>query len=191
MRLALAAALLAAALPARAALRERRGLVTMGGKPVVLLGTPVEVGERAPGFTAVDANWKPVRLSDYRGKVVILSAVPSLDTRVCSLETRRFNEEASKVPQVRILTISEDLPFAQKRFCDANKIGSIQVVSDTVSREFGRKYGILIKGRSLLSRAVFVVGKDGRIVYEELVPELSHQPDYAKILAAAKAAAAR
>ncbi|MDE2491903.1 MAG: thiol peroxidase [Elusimicrobia bacterium] len=163
----------------------------MGGKPVVLLGTPVEVGERAPGFTAVDANWKPVRLSDYRGKVVILSAVPSLDTRVCSLETRRFNEEASKVPQVRILTISEDLPFAQKRFCDANKIGSIQVVSDTVSREFGRKYGILIKGRSLLSRAVFVVGKDGRIVYEELVPELSHQPDYAKILAAAKAAAAR
>src|SRR5256885_12817114 len=110
----------------RAAVPERAGLVTMGGKPVVLQGTPVKVGDRAPDFTAVDADWKQVKLSDFRGKVVVLSAVPSLDTRVCSLQTRTFNEKASQVPGVQIITLSEDLPFAQKRFCSAEKIGSLK-----------------------------------------------------------------
>lgn len=175
---------------ARAGLPERRGLVTMGGKPVVLLGTPVKVGQPAPDFTAVDADWKPVKLSDFKGKVVVLSAVPSLDTRVCSLQTRTFNRKAAALgPGVQVITISEDLPFAQKRFCQAEKIGSLLVLSDTVSREFGREYGILIKGRSLLSRSVFVVGKDGRVVYEQLVPDLGREPDYGKALAAARAAA--
>jgi len=176
---------------AGAARAERRsGLVTMGGKPVTLLGTPVAVGEKAPDFTAVDANWKPVKLSDFKGKVVVLSAVPSLDTRVCSAQTRAFNRRATALGNgIQIITLSEDLPFAQSRFCKAEKIGSLLVLSDTVDREFGRKYGVLIQGRSLLSRSVFVVGKDGRIVYEQLVPELSHEPDYDKALEAAKKAA--
>ena len=164
----------------------------MGGNPVVLLGTPVNVGDAAPDFTAVDAAWKPTRLSDLKGKVVILSSVPSLDTKVCSIQTRRFNKEASALGKdVQIVTLSEDLPFAQKRFCSAEKIGSMLVLSDTVEREYGLKYGLLIKGRSLLARAVIVVGKDGKVAYEEIVPDLSHEPDYDKALAAAKAASAR
>jgi thiol peroxidase len=189
----LAAAALITALLTPAALAEsseRSGQTTMGGKPVVLLGTPVLVGDAAPDFTAVDAAWKPVRLSDFKGKVVILSSVPSLDTKVCSIQTRRFNKEASALGKdIQIVTLSEDLPFAQKRFCSAAKIGAMLVFSDSVEREYGLKYGLLMKGRSLLARAVIVVGKDGKVAYEEIVPDLSHEPDYVKALAAAKAAA--
>jgi thiol peroxidase len=175
---------------ARAQTPERTGQTTMGGKPVVLLGTPVNVGDAAPDFAAVDAQWKPTRLSDLKGKVVILSSVPSLDTKVCSIQTRRFNKEAAALGKdIQIVTLSEDLPFAQKRFCEGAKIDSILVLSDTVEREYGLKYGLLIKGRSLLARAVIVVGKDGKVAYEEIVPDASHEPDYDKALAAAKAAA--
>jgi thiol peroxidase len=194
MKLLIAVALLTAALtPAvLAEPAERTGQTTMGGKPVVLLGTPVGVGDAAPDFAAVDAAWKATRLSDLKGKVVILSSVPSLDTKVCSIQTRRFNKEASALGKdIQIVTLSEDLPFAQKRFCSAEKIGSMLLLSDTVDREYGLKYGLLIKGRSLLARAVIVVGKDGKVAYEEIVSDLSHEPDYAKALAAAKAAAAR
>lgn len=171
---------------------ERTGQTTMGGKPVVLLGAPVAVGDAAPDFAAVDATWKPTRLSDLKGKVVILSSVPSLDTKVCSIQTRRFNKEASALGKdIQIVTLSEDLPFAQKRFCTAEKVDSILVLSDTVDREYGLKYGLLMKGRSLLARAVVVVGKDGKVAYEEIVSEQAHEPDYDKALAAAKAAAAR
>ena len=177
------------ALAARAETPERTGLTTMGGKPVVLLGTQVAVGDAAPDFAAVDASWKPTRLSDLAGKVVILSSVPSLDTKVCSIQTRRFDKEAAALGKdIQIVTLSEDLPFAQKRFCAAEKIGSMLVLSDTVEREYGLKYGLLIKGRSLLARAVIVVGKDGKVAYEEIVPDLSREPDYDKALAAAKAA---
>ena len=189
----LAAALLAAGLSAaRAQTPERPGPTMGSGKPVVLLGAPVAVGDAAPDFAAVDAQWKPTRLSDLKGKVVILSSVPSLDTKVCSIQTRRFNKEAAALGKdIQIVTLSEDLPFAQKRFCSAEKIGSMLVLSDTVEREYGLKYGLLMKGRSLLARAVIVVGKDGKVVYEEIVPDLSHEPDYDKALAAAKAAAAQ
>ena len=167
--------------------QERTGLVTMKGGPVTLLGVGVNVGDKAPDFTAVDAGWKPVKLSDFKGKVVLISAVPSLDTPVCSLQTKRFNDEAAKLPaNVQVITISEDLPFAQKRFCEAEKVGTIKVLSDTVEREFGMKYGLLIKGMSLLARAVIVVGKDGVIKYMELVPEITQHPNYDKALAAAK-----
>ena len=192
MKLLLSALLVAAALSVSsfAEVPERSGVTTMGGKPVVLLGTPVSVGDPAPDFAAVDANWKPTRLSDLKGKVVILSSVPSLDTKVCSIQTRRFNKEAQALGKdIRIVTLSEDLPFAQKRFCSAEKIGSILVLSDTVDREYGLKYGLLMKGRSLLARAVIVVGKDGKVAYEEIVSDLSHEPDYAQALAAAQAAA--
>ena len=170
--------------------QERTGQTTMGGKPVVLIGTPVAVGDAAPDFAAVDASWKPTHLSDLKGKVVILSSVPSLDTKVCSIQTRRFNKEAGALGKdIQIVTLSEDLPFAQKRFCSAEKIGSMLVLSDTVEREYGLKYGLLMKGRSLLARAVLVVGKDGKVAYEEIVSDQSHEPDYDKALAAAKAVA--
>jgi thiol peroxidase len=177
---------------ASAQTQERTGIATMGGNPVVLLGHGVAVGDEAPDFAAVDAQWKPVHLSDLKGKVVVLSSVPSLDTKVCSIQTRRFNKEAAALGKdIRIVTLSEDLPFAQKRFCSAEKIGDILVLSDTVDREYGLKYGLLIKGKSLLARAVVVVGKDGKVAYEEIVAEMAHEPDYDKALAAAKAAAAR
>ena len=170
--------------------QERTGLVTLKGGPVTLLGAGVKVGDKAPDFTAVDAGWKPVKLSDFKGNGVLISAVPSLDTPVCALQTKRFNDEAAKLaPSVQVLTISEDLPFAQKRFCEAEKVGTIKVVSDTVEREFGLKYGLLIKGMSLLARCVIVVGKDGAIKYMELVPEITQHPNYDKALEAARAAA--
>jgi len=192
MKIFLAAAFLILAAGARAEVPERTGLVVVRGKPIVLLGTAVNVGDAAPDFTAVDMEWAPVKLSDFKGKVVILSTVPSLDTKVCSLQTLHFNSEsAALAPAIQIVTLSEDLPFAQKRFCAAEKVAGLRVLSDTVEREFGLKYGLLIKGRSLLARAVLVVGKDGKVAYEEIVPELAREPDYAKALDAAKKAAAK
>jgi len=191
MRYFLAATLTLLAISStRAELPERTGITTMGGQPVVLLGTAVNVGDAAPDFSAVDERYKPTRLSDLKGQVVIISSVPSLDTKVCSIQTRRFDKEAAALGKdVRIVTVSEDLPFAQKRFCKDAKIGSMLVLSDSVDREYALRYGLLIKGRGLLARAVFVVDKQGKIAYEEIVPEMAHEPDYAKALAAAKEAA--
>ena len=170
-------------------MKERTGLVTMKGTPLTLLGSAAEVGKRAPDFRVVDAGFKPVRLSDFKGKVVLISAVPSLDTGVCSLQTKRFNEEAAKLPKdVQVITISMDLPFAQKRFCEAEKVKNIPVLSDTVWRELGQNYGVVIKDMGLLARSIFVVGKDGRITYAQVVPELTNHPDYDAALAAARAA---
>lgn len=166
--------------------------VTIKGKPVDLVGAPVSEGEAAPDFKVVDASFKPLKLSDYRGQVVLISAVPSLDTGVCSLQTKRFNEEAAHLPtNVVILTISEDLPFAQKRFCEAEKVDRIRVLSDSVWREFGSKYGILIQDMGLLARSVWIVNQEGRIAYRQIVAELSTHPDYDAALKAARATAAR
>lgn len=170
--------------------RQLAGLVTMRGTPVVLLGDAVEVGDRAPDFRVVGAEFQPVRLSDFEGKVVLISAVPSLDTGVCSQQTKRFNDEAAGLPpNVVVLTVSTDLPFAQKRFCQAEKIERIRVLSDHVWRELGLRYGVLIKGKGLLARAIFVVGQDGRVVYKELVREVATHPDYDAALAAVQQAA--
>ena len=164
--------------------------VTMKGNPVTLVGTPVKERDVAPDFTAVDSAFKPVKLSDFKGQVVLISAVPSLDTGVCALQTKRFNDEAAHLPaNVVVLTISEDLPFAQKRFCEAEKIGRIKVLSDSVWREFGAKYGILIKDMGLLARSVWIVGRDGQVAYRQIVPELSMHPDYDAALKAVQAAA--
>lgn len=166
---------------------ERAGLVTMKGKPVTLLGAGVGVGATAPEFRVVDAAFKPVKLSDFPGRVVLVSAVPSLDTGVCSRQTKRFNEEAAKLPtNVVILTVSMDLPFAQKRFCSAEKIDRIQVLSDSVWRDFGAKYGLVIKDMGLLARCVLVIGPDGRVRYSELVPEIATEPKYDAALKAAR-----
>jgi thiol peroxidase len=168
--------------------------VTFKGNPVALSGREVRVGDRAPEFAAVDNGLAPVRLDDARGKVLILSAVPSLDTPVCDTETRRFNEEASKLGAgVEVWTISMDLPFAQKRWCGAAGVSRVKTLSDFRDRSFGQSYGVLVKDGPLAgldARAVFVVGKDGMVRHVEYVKEITTEPNYAAALEAAKKAAA-
>ena len=172
--------------------KERTGLVTMKGAPITLLGPAIKAGEKAPDFRVVNADFKPVRLSDFAGQVLLIAAVPSLDTGVCSAETKRFNNEAAKLPgDVRVLTISMDLPFAQKRFCEAENVKNVEVLSDHVWREFGLRYGVLIKDMGLLTRSIFVVGRDGRIAYVQIVPEITQHPDYDAALAAARKASGK
>lgn len=172
---------------------DRTGAVTFKGNPVTLSGPEIKVGQTAPDFTVVDNGLATVRLSDGAGKVLILSAVPSLDTPVCDTETRRFNEEASKLgDQVEVWTISMDLPFAQKRWCGAADISRVRTVSDFRDRSFGQAYGVLIKDTALAgidARAVFVVGKDGKIKHAEYVKEIASEPDYAAAIKAARDAA--
>lgn len=167
--------------------------VTFKGNPVPLAGPEIKPGQSAPDFTVVDNGLAPVRLSDARGKVVILSAVPSLDTPVCDTETRRFNEEASKLGgAAEIWTISMDLPFAQKRWCGAAGVGRVRTLSDFRDRSFAQSYGVLVKDgplAGLSARAVFVVGKDGTVKHVEYVKEITSEPNYEAALNAARAAA--
>ena len=167
---------------------ERKGILTVFGNAMTLLGNAVAVGQKAPDFVALDNDLNPKTPADYAGKVLIIAAVPSLDTPVCDVETRRFNSEASKLGEnVHILTISMDLPFAQKRWCAAAGIDRITTLSDHRDASFGINYGVLIKELRLLARSVFVVGKDGTVKYMEIVPEATHEPNYDAALAAAKA----
>ena len=169
---------------------ERAGAVTMKGNPLTLVGPDIQVGRTVPDFRVVDMSFAPVRLADFAGKPILISAVPSLDTGICSLQTKRFNEEIAKLPEgVVVLTISADLPFAQKRFCDAEKVGSIKVLSDCVNKDFAHKYGVLIKDMGLLTRAIFVIGKDSTLLYKEIVPEVASHPDYDRALAEIRKAA--
>ena len=166
---------------------ERVGAVIFGGKPAALLGNELKVGDAAPDFTAVGNDLKPVRLSQFKGKVVVLAAVPSLDTPTCNLETRRFNAEAANLgPDVVILTVSMDLPFAQKRWCGAAGIDKVVTVSDHRDAAFGTAYGVLVKDLRLLARAVFVVDRQGTIRYIQLVKDVGTEPDYAPVLQAVK-----
>lgn len=166
---------------------ERPGAVTMKGTPLTLLGPAISVGDAAPDFEALNNDLQPVHLSQFKGKTVILSSVPSLDTPVCDMETRRFNQEAEKLgDDVVVLTISMDLPFAQKRWCGAAGVTRVLTLSDHRDASFGQTYGVLIKELRLLARAVFVVGKDGLIKHAQLVKELTEEPDYAAVLNAVK-----
>jgi thiol peroxidase len=169
----------------------RTDVLKLGDKFATLLGDEVKVGEIAPEFTSVVPGWGTVNpLQESRGKVVILSAVPSLDTDVCDRETRRFNEEAARLSDdIRIYTISTDTPMAQKRWCGAAGIDKVKVVSDVVDTEFGLKYGVLIKERHYLRRSVFIVGRDGRLTYVNYLPTLGQEPDYDEVINAAKKAA--
>ena len=163
------------------------GKVSAQSKPVTLLGQGVEVGQQAPNFKVVDGNFTPVTLDNYRGQALLLSVVPSLDTGVCSIQTKHFNEKvASEYPSVAMLTLSADLPFAQKRFCKAENIDKIVTLSDSVWRDFGKNYGLIIKDMGLLTRAVFVLDKEHNIVYKQLVDNLSKEPDYDSAIAALK-----
>jgi thiol peroxidase len=167
---------------------ERKNSVTLFGNPLTLLGEAVVVGQKAPDFTVLDSDLKPKKLADFTSKVLIIAAVPSLDTDVCDREARRFNSEAAKLgADVRVLTISMDLPFAQKRWCAAAGIGQVVVLSDHRDASFGMNWGVLIKELRLLARSVFVVGADGIVKYAEIVPEASHEPDYESALTVAKA----
>lgn len=169
-------------------MKETTNTVTMKGKPLTLLGTPAKVGEVAPEFKVVDDAFKPVRLSDFAGKVVLVSAVPSLDTGVCSLQTRRFNEEAAKLPNdIVILTVSMDLPFAQARWCGAFGVDRVMMLSDHKNGSFGTNYGTLIKELRIESRAIFVVDQAGVIRHVEYVKEVADHPDYEATLKAARA----
>lgn len=168
-------------------MQERDGIVTMKGNPITLMGTELQVGDKAPDFVAIDNDLNPVSFDSFRGKVCIVSSVPSLDTPVCDMETRRFNDEAGRLADdVEILTISMDLPFAQKRWCGAAGVDRVQTLSDHRDAAFGQAYGVLIKGLRLLARAVFVVDKEGTIRYMELVKEIASEPDYESVLTAVK-----
>lgn len=167
---------------------ERTGLITIHGNPLTLLGNPVNVGDRAPAFAALDNDLNPKTLADFSGKVLLITSVPSLDTPVCDVETRRFNTDAGKLgANVHMLTISMDLPFAQKRWCAAAGIDHLTTLSDHRDASFGMAWGVLIKELRLLARAVFVVDASGVVKYTELVPEVTHEPNYEAALAAAKA----
>lgn len=173
--------------------QERPGAVMFKGSPVTLLGPEIRPGQAAPDFTAVDTGLQSVRLADARGTVLVLSAVPSLDTPVCDAETRRFNEEAARLgPGVEVWTISMDLPFAQKRWCGAAGVSRVRTLSDFRDRNFARHYGVLIGSgplAGLTARAVFVVDRDGTVRHVEYVKEVTTEPNYDAALAAARQAA--
>ncbi|GMB07334.1 thiol peroxidase (atypical 2-Cys peroxiredoxin) [Thermolongibacillus altinsuensis] len=162
--------------------------VTFKGNAVTLVGNEVKVGDVAPDFTVLANDLSEVTLADTKGFVRLISVVPSIDTGVCDAQTRRFNEEAAKLDGVKVLTISVDLPFAQKRWCAANGIENVQTLSDHRDVSFGQAYGVLIKELRLLARAVFVVDRNDRITYVEYVPEVTNHPNYEAAIEAAKAA---
>jgi thiol peroxidase len=163
---------------------ERIGIVTLRGNPVTLVGDAVNVGEKAPDFVVTTNDLSIATFSELKGRVTVLASVPSLDTEVCSIEALRFNKEAASLGAgVRILVVSMDLPFAQKRWCAAEGVKAVQMVSDHRDASFGLSYGVLIKELRLLARAVFVVDSGGVVRHAEVVNEVAHEPDYARALA--------
>ncbi len=162
--------------------------ITFKNNPVTLLGNEVSVGDQAPDFTVLANDLSPVTLANSKGKVRILSVVPSIDTGVCDAQTRRFNEDASKLENVEVLTISMDLPFAQKRWCASNGLENVQTLSDHRDASFGEAYGVLIKELRLLARSVFVVDSSDKVTYVEYVSEATNHPNYEAAIEAAKSA---
>ena len=168
-------------------MKERKGMVTMKGNPVTLVGNEIKVGDKAPDCNLTANDLSAVSISSFKGKVRIVASVPSLDTAVCDMETRRFNEEAGKLdPNIVILTISMDLPFAQKRWCGAAGIQNVKTLSDYRDAKFGTSYGVLIKEFRLLARTIFVIDKTGTVRYIQIVNEVAKEPDYQAAIDAAK-----
>jgi len=168
-------------------MQERSGAVTMGGNPLTLTGTEVKAGDPAPDVEVIGNDLNPVKLSSYRGKVCVISVVPSLDTPVCDMQTRKFNETAGNLgDNVAILTISMDLPFAQARWCGAAGVDKVVTLSDYRDASFGEAYGVLIKEVRLLARSIFVVDQGGTVQYFQLVSEIGEEPDYDAALEAVK-----
>ncbi len=168
--------------------QERKGAATFKGNPLTLTGPELKAGDKAPNFQLTANDLSNVTLENYKGKTKLISVVPSLDTPVCDLQTKRFNEEASKLPSdVVILTVSVDLPFAQARWCGAAHADKVKTLSDYKERSFGKAYGVLIKELQLLSRSIFIVGPDDKIKYVEYVKEVTQHPNYEKALASLSA----
>ena len=160
--------------------------VTMGGNPVTLSGKTVEIGHSAPEFHVIGNDMKPVKLTDFNGKIKIIAVYPSIDTSVCAAQNRRFNQEANKLENTVVLSISCDLPFAQQRFCAAEGLDNIVTLSDHKDLDFGTKYGFVMENMRLLARGTVIIGSDNKIKYLEYVPEVTNEPDYEKALQVAK-----
>lgn len=157
---------------------ERSGLVTFAGNPVTLIGEALKVGDVAPNFTGVNQGLEPVSLDSLKGKKVVIAIYPSIDTGVCQAQNRMFNKVASEQEDVVVLSVSLDLPFAQKRFCAAEGLDKLITLSDYKEREFGNKYGYLIKELALLARGTVIIDKEGIVKLVEIVPEITTEPDY-------------
>jgi thiol peroxidase len=168
----------------------RNDFFKLGDNFATIFGDDVKVGDMAPEFTSMLPGWRPINpLQESKGKVIILCAVPSIDTETCDIETRRFNEEASKLSSdIVIYTVSTDFPFAQKRWCGAAGVDRVRLVSDVLETEFGLKYGLLIKERRFFRRAVFIVNREGKLTYVNYLPILGQEPDYREVIEAAKQA---
>jgi thiol peroxidase len=168
---------------------ERANAATFKGSSLTLLGSEIRVGDQAPEFKLVGNDLADIDSATFHGKVRVLSVAPSLDTPVCATQTRRFNQEAVSLSKdVVILSVSLDLPFALARFCGAEGIERVVTASDYKYRSFGEAYGVYIRELGLLTRAVFVIGRDGKVVHAQYVPEVTNEPDYAAALAAVKGA---
>ena len=168
-------------------MEERSAAVTMHGNPLTLVGKELKVGDPAPDVALLDNGLNPVKLSSFKGKVSVISSVPSLDTPTCDMETRRFNEAAGKLGgDIVILTVSMDLPFAQKRWCGAAGVERVITLSDHREASFGNAFGVLIKELRLLARSIFVIDRSGIIRYIQNVKEISQEPDYDAVIKAAQ-----
>jgi len=166
---------------------ERTGIITIKGNPLTLIGPALKAGDKAPDFYVLDGELKGVGLKDFKGKIKLISVTPSLDTPVCDMQARRFNQEAANLPDdMAVLNISMDLPFAVSRFCATAGIDKVKAFSDHRDASFGNAYGVLIKELRLLARSIFIVDKDDVIRYIEIVAETTSLPDYDKALDAAK-----
>jgi len=166
---------------------ERKEAVTLHGNPMTLIGKEIKAGDKSPDFMVLNQELKEVSSTEFSDKIKVIVSVPSLDTPVCDLEIKRFNEEAIRLSDdVVIISISMDLPFAQKRFCQANSIENVKVFSDYRDHDFANKFGVLIKELGLLSRAVFVIDKEDKVRYIEIIKEISDSPNYGDLLQALK-----
>ena len=155
-------------------MEKRTGVVTFAGNPIALLGKEVKVGDKAPAFKVLDNGLGEKTLADYAGKIKVISVVPSLDTGVCDAQTRWFNQNVSKLGEnVVVLTVSVDLPFAQKRWCGAAGIDQVETLSDHRDLSFGENYGFILEGLRLLTRGIVIIDKDDVVRYVEYVPEVT------------------
>jgi len=167
---------------------ERNDFFKLGDQFATIIGDDVKVGDMAPEFTSVVTGWGTVNpVKESRGKVMIICAVPSIDTETCDIETRRFNKEAASLSDdIVIYTVSTDFPFAQKRWCGAAGVDRVKLVSDVIYADFGVKYGVLIKERRYFRRSVFIVDREGKLTYVNYLPALGQEPDYDEVIAEAK-----
>lgn len=163
---------------------ERNNVITFKGAPLTLIGPDIQVGDQAPEFTVLGNDLTPITLADSNGKTRLIVSVPSLDTPVCDLEVRRFNQEASQIPNVEVLVISMDLPFAQSRWCGAANVSNVKTASDHRDASFGEAFGVLIKELRLDARAIFAIDPNGKVIYKEIVSEVTQEPNYEAALKA-------